>query len=250
MDTAIAAVITAAGSSSRMGGGLKKEYRPLGPGFADDVGKPLTVLGAAVGAFAAVARIGIIVITVPAEHPGKLPASAETGEAAARAALPAALLAPGNRLRILFVPGGPTRRSSVHHALALLEAWNPAFVLIHDGGRPWVDAALIERTIDAAMQHLAAVPLLPLTETPKEFDESGFVTRHLRRSSVGGAQTPQGFAFPEILRAHEQAAERELQEHYEYTDDAEVWGEFIGPVAVVEGSAENRKITFPEDLHA
>jgi 2-C-methyl-D-erythritol 4-phosphate cytidylyltransferase/2-C-methyl-D-erythritol 4-phosphate cytidylyltransferase/2-C-methyl-D-erythritol 2,4-cyclodiphosphate synthase len=62
------------------------------------------------------------------------------------------------------------------------------------------------------------------------------------------AQTPQGFAFPEILRAHEMAAEREVREHYEYTDDAEVWGEFIGPVAVVEGSPRNKKITFPEDL--
>jgi 2-C-methyl-D-erythritol 4-phosphate cytidylyltransferase/2-C-methyl-D-erythritol 4-phosphate cytidylyltransferase/2-C-methyl-D-erythritol 2,4-cyclodiphosphate synthase len=65
---------------------------------------------------------------------------------------------------------------------------------------------------------------------------------------VGAAQTPQTFAFPDILRAHEKAAERELREGYEYTDDAEVWGEFIGPVASTPGSAKNRKITYPEDL--
>jgi 2-C-methyl-D-erythritol 4-phosphate cytidylyltransferase len=237
----IAAVIAAAGSSSRMGGGLKKEYRPLGPGIDDAQGRPLTVLGAAVGAFAANPRIGIIVILVPADP--------DSGEAAARSALPSsALLNTGRRPRILFASGGPTRRSSVHRALALLSAYNPDYVLIHDGGRPWVDGLLIERTIDAVLRHSAVVPLLPLTETPKEFDETGFVTRHLRRSSVGGAQTPQGFAFRDILRAHELAAEREARESYEYTDDAEVWAEFIGPVAVVEGSPKNRKITFPEDL--
>jgi 2-C-methyl-D-erythritol 4-phosphate cytidylyltransferase len=234
-------VITAAGSSDRMGGGVKKEYRPLGAGIDDAQGRPLTVLGAAVGAFAANPRIGIIVITVPPDS--------ECGEAAARSALPStALLNGGLRPRILFASGGPTRRSSVHRALALLSAYNPGYVLIHDGCRPWVDGLLIERTIDAVLRYSAVVPLLPLTETPKEFDETGFVTRHLRRSAVGGAQTPQGFAFGEILRAHGLAAERETGENREYTDDAEIWGEFIGPVAVVEGSAKNRKITFPEDL--
>ncbi|GHV58148.1 hypothetical protein AGMMS49579_25110 [Spirochaetia bacterium] len=97
-------------------------------------------------------------------------------------------------------------------------------------------------------KHKAALPLLPLLETPKEIGEDGFVKRHLRRANIGAAQTPQGFAFPEILRAHEKAAERELREKFEYTDDAEVWGEFCGPVAVVKGVPENRKITFPEDL--
>jgi 2-C-methyl-D-erythritol 4-phosphate cytidylyltransferase len=237
---AIAAVITAAGSSSRMGKGIKKEYRPLGAGINDADGRPLTVLGAAVSAFAANPRIGTMVITIPT--------SAESAETEARAALPMSLFMTGNQSRILFVPGGSTRRASVHQALALLSAYNPDYVLIHDGGRPWVDGLLIERIIDALLRNPAVVPLLPLTETPKEFDEAGFVTRHLRRASVGTAQTPQGFAFPEILRAHGLAAERERREHYEYTDDAEVWGEFIGPVATVEGSARNKKITFPEDL--
>ncbi|MDR2021004.1 MAG: 2-C-methyl-D-erythritol 4-phosphate cytidylyltransferase [Treponema sp.] len=239
MEPAIAAVITAAGSSSRMGG-IKKEYRPLGEGLVDTTGKPLTVLGAAVRAFAASGRISLIVISVPPD-----PAA---GEFAARRALPGDFPPEDRGPPVLFVPGGPSRRASVYHALSLLEAYKPGYVLIHDGARPWIDAALIERTINAVLCHRAVVPLMPLTETPKEFDEAGFVRRHLRRASVGTAQTPQGFAFPEILRAHERAAERELREAYEYTDDAEVWGEFAGPVAVIPGSAANRKITFPEDL--
>ncbi|GHT80468.1 2-C-methyl-D-erythritol 4-phosphate cytidylyltransferase [Spirochaetia bacterium] len=232
MNPRIAAIITAAGSSSRMGG-VKKEYRPL-PDQFDDEGKPLTVLGAAVQTFVAVPRIGLIVISVPA--------TGEYGEAAARAALPKRCQTP-----IRFVPGGPTRRSSVHNALTFLEDYNPGYVLIHDGARPWVDRDLIERTIDAAIAHRAAVPLLPLTETPKEIDDSGFVKRHLKRAQIGAAQTPQGFAYPDILRAHEQAALREAS-GVDYTDDAEVWGEFQGAVAVISGSPANRKITFPEDM--
>jgi 2-C-methyl-D-erythritol 4-phosphate cytidylyltransferase len=239
-EAAIAAIIAAAGSSSRMGGGVKKEYQPLGEGIDDADGRPLTVLGAAAGAFAANPRISTIVITIPF--------GVEYGQTTARAALPPSLFMPGKRPSILFAPGGATRRASVHNALTMLSAYNPDYVLIHDGGRPWVDGLLIEKIINAMLRHQAAAPLLGLTETPKEFDRTGFITRHLRRSFVGAAQTPQGFAFREILRAHALAAEREIRDRYEYTDDAEVWGEFIGPVAVVEGSPRNKKITFPEDL--
>ncbi len=232
----IAAVVTAAGSSVRMGG-LKKEYRSLGDDAKDRDGTPLTVLGAALTAFVDSGLVDLVVVSVPAD-----------GESAARAALPARILGREAFPRVLFVPGGSTRRRSVHQALALLSAYGPDYVLIHDGARPWVDRPLIERTIAAVREKRAVVPVLPLVDTPKEIDESGLVVRHLRRSSVAAAQTPQAFAFPDILRAHERAAERELAEGVEYTDDAEVWGAFIGSVAVVEGSAGNRKITFPGDL--
>jgi 2-C-methyl-D-erythritol 4-phosphate cytidylyltransferase len=224
-------------------GGIKKEYCPLGSAFTDDAQKPLTVLGAAVQAFVRSKRIQTVVISVPLDP--------ETGEFAARASLPQAFLQPRATPQICFVPGGRTRRISVHHALSLLSTVpgeEPDFVLIHDGARPWVDTCLIERTIDAVIQHKAVIPFLPVIETPKEIDAAGFVCRHLPRARVGTAQTPQGFAYPAILRAHEQAAEQELATHKEYTDDAEVWGEFIGPVAVIPGSPANRKITFPEDL--
>ncbi|MDR0452421.1 MAG: 2-C-methyl-D-erythritol 4-phosphate cytidylyltransferase [Treponema sp.] len=235
----IAAIITAAGSSARMGGS-KKEYRPLNGRF-DSGGKALTVLGAAAAAFALVEDVCCIVITAP---PG--------GERAALAALPPlpGMARPGPSFPegyIRCVTGGPTRRASVHNALAALKDYDPAYVLIHDGARPWVDQALIRRAIAAVIKHDAVVPLLPLTDTPKETDGAGFVRRHLKRAQIGAAQTPQAFAYPAILLAHEQAAARE-REGACYTDDAEVWGEFIGPVAVIEGSPQNKKITFPEDL--
>jgi 2-C-methyl-D-erythritol 4-phosphate cytidylyltransferase len=221
-------------------GGRKKEYRPLGKDLSDGEGKPLSVLGAAVLAFVSVPRIDLILIVVPA--------GGEEGEGAARQSLPSRLLCPGARPRILFVPGGPSRRLSVHHGLSLLEGYRPRLVLIHDGARPWVEGELIERIIDGVLKYRAVVPVMPLTETPKEVEPGGLIRRHLRRSLMVTAQTPQGFVFPEILRAHEKAAERELAEGLEYTDDAEIWGEFCGPVASIPGSAVNRKITFPGDL--
>ncbi|MDR0558425.1 MAG: 2-C-methyl-D-erythritol 4-phosphate cytidylyltransferase [Treponema sp.] len=246
----IAAVICAAGYSSRMGG-VKKEYRKLDA--LDDEGNPLTVLGAVVTAFAASSRIDTIVIAVPL--------APEIGECKARESLPPRFLRSGGKSngipQTLFVPGGGSRRMSVHHALSLLAAYYPDYVLIHDGARPWVDVDLIERTIDAVLMHKAVAPVVPLVETPKEISGANevhglqgvqIVTRHLRRANVATAQTPQAFAFPGILYAHEKAAMRELRERIDYTDDAEIWGEFCGAVAVIQGSPVNKKITFPQDL--
>jgi 2-C-methyl-D-erythritol 4-phosphate cytidylyltransferase/2-C-methyl-D-erythritol 4-phosphate cytidylyltransferase/2-C-methyl-D-erythritol 2,4-cyclodiphosphate synthase len=238
----IAAVIVAAGSSSRMGG-IKKEYLNLPGSFvAPDVqqplntSKPLTVLGSAAMAFAASKRITLIVFAIPAG-----------GEEEARSTLPKEFFGMGKE--VFFVHGGPTRQSSVYNALSLLEPHKPSIVLIHYGARPWIKTDLIERIIDAVLAngHGAAIPVMPMTETPKEIEFSGsegtgIITRHLRRRELVVAQTPQGFNFPEILKAHEKAVGAE------YTDDAEIWGEFIGPVAVIPGESENKKITFPGDL--
>jgi 2-C-methyl-D-erythritol 4-phosphate cytidylyltransferase len=231
-----AAVICAAGASMRMGG-IKKEYQKL-----DSAGS-LTVLGSAVCAFAAVQDVETIVIAVP-----------ENGEESARGSLPPEYLT-WKRPEILFVNGGSTRRASVFNALSLLLAYNPRYVLIHDGARPWISSSLIEKVIEAVKKHGAVIPLLPLTDTPKECDapieaQGGeppdvFIKTHLKRANTGTAQTPQGFRFPEILYAHEKAASLVNEE---FTDDAEVWGRFCGPVAVIPGSPENRKITFPEDF--
>ena len=239
----VAAVICAAGASARMGG-IKKEYQKL------DGAESFTVLEAVVRAFASVSSVKIIVIAVPP------PLCGEDTEAAAREALPQEFLTSAEP-KIVFVNGGKTRRASVFNALSLLAAYSPRYVLIHDGARPWVSHSLIENIIVEVKKHGAVIPLLPLTDTPKECDaplreykqdgetQTVLITRHLKRANTGIAQTPQAFKFPEILRAHERAAEVEDEE---FTDDAEIWGRFCGSVAVISGSPENRKITFPEDI--
>ncbi|MDR3324883.1 MAG: 2-C-methyl-D-erythritol 4-phosphate cytidylyltransferase [Spirochaetaceae bacterium] len=238
----IAAVIVAAGSSVRMGGGGKKEYLPLPPQAGVSV-PPQSVLGAAFSAFASDPRILTIVVV----HPVK----AEIGETAARKAIGAPRLS-GYKGELFFIPGGGCRRASVRNALFLLDApgeERPDLVLIHDGARPWVDNALISRVIDAAIEHGAAIPTLPCSETPKELDDDGaFVRRHLARSRFSLAQTPQGFHFSKILEAHRRAEELFLAEGGEWTDDGEIYGAFVGRVAAVPGDVRNKKITFREDV--
>jgi 2-C-methyl-D-erythritol 4-phosphate cytidylyltransferase len=222
-----------------MGDGIKKEYRSLGEGG-------LTVLGAAVSAFAAIPEIQTIVITVPDDP--------KTGESAARNALPPGFFAEGGVPALLFVSGGATRQASVFNALSLLAGCAPDFVLIHDGARPWVSPSLIMRVIAEVQIHRAVIPLLPLAETPKETDapltgiNTVFVKHHLKRAFVGAAQTPQAFAFAEIFAAHQKAAAQKPLDRAEFTDDAEIWGAFYGPVAAIPCDPENRKITFPEDI--
>ena len=244
-----AVVICAAGSSRRMNG-VKKEYCLL-------PGTNTTVLARAVLAFAAFSGISRIIITIPPKTPD--------AEAQCRRSLPSELVA-GKLPQINFIPGGGSRRESVHNALSALSRDPPDYVLIHDGSRPWVSGQLIRRVMEAVQQHKAVIPLLPLTDTPKEVDvpfsadfsdKHGLpegvlpvVTRHVHRNFMGAAQTPQAFAFQEILAAHGKAAEKERAGLHVYTDDAEVWGEFCGPVSVVPGEAENRKITFYRDLDA
>jgi len=236
----IAVVICAAGESSRMkieGSPVrKKEYQKLSNGN--------TVLGTAAAAFASVSDVQVIVISVP-----------ENGENAAREALPANLLS-GQKPKLIFVTGGSTRQKSVFNALSVLADFSPDYALIHDGARPWVSSSLIENIITAVKKYNAVIPLLPLTDTPKECGSSWeaqtsngasavFIKTHLRRKNTGIAQTPQAFKFPEILDAHKQAANVQTEE---FTDDAEIWGRFCGQVAVISGEPKNKKITFSEDL--
>ena len=238
---AVAAVICAAGKSTRMNTVKKKEYLPYGK-------EGMTVLGASVTAFALIPEIESIVITVPDDP--------MLGEDTARKALPAQLLEKDAYPKILFVKGGKTRQESVFNALTYgLDGNAPDYVLIHDGARPWVSTSLIRKIIEGAKKHGAVIPILPITDTPKETEipleylkgnEPVLLKRHLKRSFTGIAQTPQGFSFPEILDAYRKA--QAASALASFTDDAEVWAAFYGGVWAVQGEPENRKITFPEDL--
>jgi len=215
-----AAVVTAAGASARMGGGMKKEYRGIR-------GRP--VLAMAVRAFLDTGLFHSLVVTVP---PG------ETKSVRG-------LLEPHVDLAdVRFVEGGDTRQESVRRALLSLASDPPSIVLIHDGARPWVDGALIRRVLDAVELQGAAVPVAAITDAVKIVGSSGLVAEHLPRGRALGAQTPQGFLFAGILEAHEAAR----RDGTRCIDDAEVWERLRGPVAAVPGDPRNRKITFPHDI--
>src|SRR5690606_16773753 len=117
----------------------------------------------------------------------------------------------------------------------------PGRVLIHDGARPFVSAAVIDRVLAALADSPGAIAALPVVDTLKRA-AAGRVAGTQERAGLWGAQTPQGFRFAEILAAHRAAAGEEL------TDDAAVAERAGLQVALVEGSRENMKVTSQEDL--
>jgi len=212
--TATCALIVAAGRGTRFGGSLPKQYLPLGGA---------TVLRHAVEAFAAHPRIDRVLVAIRPEDRALFD----------RSVAGLSVLQP--------VPGGAERQDSVRLGLEALAVHKPARVLIHDGARPFPDAALIDRVIDALETAPAAVPALPLGDTIKRV-EDGRIRGTVDRAQLWRAQTPQGFHFEAILTAHRQMAGRVL------TDDAAVAeAAGIGPLIVV-GSEENLKVTTAEDL--
>jgi 2-C-methyl-D-erythritol 4-phosphate cytidylyltransferase/2-C-methyl-D-erythritol 2,4-cyclodiphosphate synthase len=143
------------------------------------------------------------------------------------------------------VPGGATRQISVRSGLNALQAHVPELVLIHDAARPFLTAALIDRAIEAARRHGAAVPGLVIADTVKVVDQNAAVTETLDRSRLRTVQTPQAFGFALIAQAHRRA---EAAGRDDFTDDAAL-AEWAGHrVSVFEGEAGNVKLTTNEDF--
>lgn len=208
-----AALVLAGGSGRRFGGDMPKQYLPLAG---------VAVLRRAVESFLAHPGIDRVQLVVRPED-----------RSLAEAALSGLTLPPP-------VAGGETRQDSARLGLEALSGMAPDYVLIHDGARPFVDAALIDRTLAALERAPAAVPALPVTDTLKRGDAQGLVAETVDRQGLWRAQTPQGFRYADILAAHRAAAGSAL------TDDAMVAESAGLAVAIVAGSEDNVKITTEE----
>ena len=139
------------------------------------------------------------------------------------------------------VEGGASRQASVALGLKSLEKENPDYILIHDAARPNVSFELISRVIEGLETANAVIPALPVVDTLKQV-EGGVITSTIDRSTLFRAQTPQGFHYLDIVKAHENAKD------YPCTDDAMV-AEYAGmQVKTVPGSEHNGKITTMEDM--
>lgn len=225
-----ALVITAAGSSIRLGG-IKKEYRIL------NHDSHITVLSQVLYTFITTHLFSPIIITIPKND---VPIVTSLLEKDLRLHDYSKYL----QKNCSFVEGGATRQTSIYNALLDIKQYEPDTVLIHDAARPWVHESIITSVIKKTLQHGAAVPIIASTDTQKEIDSTGKITRHLNRNLIVNVQTPQGFRFNDLLKAHTNAQ----VDAKEYTDDSEIWGTYIGDVFTVEGSIENKKITFPGDI--
>jgi 2-C-methyl-D-erythritol 4-phosphate cytidylyltransferase len=149
--------------------------------------------------------------------------------------------------RVRVVEGGENRQESVAHALAALPAGADDIVLVHDAVRPLIDAATIDRTIDAVAEHGAAIVGMPAIDTIKQVERTAhgaLITSTIPREFVVLAQTPQGFRFGLLQNAFAEAT----ADGFVGTDEASVVERAGHPVAVVPGSQVNLKITQPGDL--
>jgi 2-C-methyl-D-erythritol 4-phosphate cytidylyltransferase/2-C-methyl-D-erythritol 2,4-cyclodiphosphate synthase len=210
----IVALVVAAGSGSRAGGNLPKQYAPV-------AGRP--VLAHALDRLVHPRINEIRVVIAPGQ------------EEFFRQAV-------GDRTLAAPVIGGETRQQSVSNGLeAVAASGGAAAVLIHDAARPFLPAAVIEAELDALDRFDGAVPVLPVV------DSLALATDQLHdpvpRQDLVRVQTPQAFRFAAILAAH-----RRWAGSADATDDAQVARAAGCAVTTVPGDARLDKLTYPEDF--
>lgn len=211
------AIIVAAGESRRMGALGDKQFVPL----AD---RPL--VAHAVHAFEHCRLVDeVILVCQPTrvEEASRLFAEA------------------GLRKLSRVVAGGARRQESVARGLAHIGG---GIVAVHDGARPLVTPELIAAAIEALPGWDGVVAAMRATDTVKEADADGAVRATLDRDSVWLAQTPQVFDAA-VLKEALTVAERD---GVTATDDAALVERLGWRVRVIEGTADNIKITTPTDL--
>ncbi len=208
------AILVAAGSGVRAGGGLPKAWRLLG-------GKTIARWSAE-ALLAAGATPLIVVVAADAED-------------MARQALAG--------LAVTYAHGGATRALSVQAGLNAIAAdvTPDAAVLIHDAARPFLQTRHVEALLDALGRADAALPALPVADTLKR--EDGDKTTTVPRDGLWRAQTPQAFRLRALIDAHAAWPGPD-----EPTDDAAVIEAAGGAVTLTPGDPMLMKLTYPEDF--
>ncbi len=204
----IGVVVVAGGSGSRMGAEEPKQFRLLG-------GRPL--LMESIERFA---PLGRVVAVLPADQIERWEALCRQYDFAVDHAV---------------VSGGATRFESVRRGLEALP--DAEWILVHDGVRPLVRAEVIGRVLEAAREHGAAIPVVPVIDSLRTADGTA-----ADRSLYRAVQTPQGFRAEWLREAYRQPYREQ------FTDDASAVEQLGHRVAMVEGSFDNPKITRPADL--
>lgn len=217
-----AAIIPAAGTGSRFGAGLPKQFVAV-------AGRPILVLS--ISRFLDVRQIGAIAVAVPDVH-------RQTAEAMINSSF-----SPDELQRIILTAGGPTRQESVRAGLKVLPP-ETEVVLVHDGARPFVSPVIIERCLEEASLRGAAIAAVRVRDTLKKAGADRTIQRTVDRGNLWQAQTPQA-ARIELLRRAFELADRD---GFIGTDEASLLEHAGTPVTIVEGSELNFKITRPDDL--
>lgn len=142
-----------------------------------------------------------------------------------------------------IVAGGSTRQQSVLNGINSVSD-DSDNVLIHDGARPLVSDETISKCAVALEKHTACAVGVPMKDTIKYSDNGEFIDRTVDRSRLWQIQTPQCFDRQIAAEYHKRAAE----EGFAATDDCMLFEHYGEKIALVEGEYENIKITSPQDI--
>ena len=216
MGARVGAIVVAAGSSTRMEG-VDKTFAPL-------LGSPL--ITHTLDRFEECPQVSEIVLVLAA-------ASLNFGRSLVQER--------GYRKVSHVCAGGARRQDSVKAGLDALQPCR--WVMVHDGARPGLDGALLQRGIEAAAASPdgAAIAGVPVKDTIKVVAPDGRVTDTPPRETLWAAQTPQIFAYDLLCRAY-------TEFHGDATDDAMMVEALGFQVTLFPGSYENLKVTTPEDM--
>lgn len=212
----IGVIIVAGGGGSRMGGSRPKQFMLLG-------GIPL--LARTINNFARALPGAEIIVVLPAAHISFWRNLAARFDVAPH----------------IVAEGGEERFHSVRSGIAALTS-AVELIAVQDGVRPLGSAELIRRTVAAAAEHGAAVPVVEPVDSFRETD--GAASHIIDRRRLRIVQTPQVFRADLLRRAYG------TEYRPEFTDDASVVEEDGQTVFLCPGERANLKITTPEDLIA
>lgn len=138
------------------------------------------------------------------------------------------------------VAGGKTRTQSIKNALDLYRnEKEDVVVAVHDGARPFVTRALVERTMLAAAEKGSAVPVVPCSDSLRKVTGEG--SHAIERGEIFRVQTPQCFRLSSLLKAYDAGEDA--------TDDATLYEKHVGEVTLVDGEENNIKITYLSDVY-
>ena len=152
---------------------------------------------------------------------------------------------------LLPITGDIDRQGSILAGLEALEARDPDLVLIHDGARPFVTRDLVKRICERLLKQrrndgafMGVLPAMNPTDAMKFSTDGITIENSLNRDELWAAQTPQGFYFSDILKAH-----REARNHRQRFNDDSSLAEWAGmKVAMIKGDPDNFKITLNSDF--
>ncbi|RLP77575.1 2-C-methyl-D-erythritol 4-phosphate cytidylyltransferase [Mycetocola tolaasinivorans] len=220
VNPAVAVIVVAAGSGTRLGGDIPKAFREL-------AGAP--ILEHALRGVFGMRREAQVVVVAPEAFRGD--AELILGHVAGAASEYASV-----------VVGGATRQASVAAGIATL-AESVRIVLVHDAARALTPSRQFDDVVDSvAAGGRGIVPGLAVADTIKRVDGDERIVETVDRDELRAMQTPQGFPRHALAQGYADAEE-------EYTDDAALFAATGGSVAVIPGDARAFKITTPWDLN-